>query len=64
MSSVWSNAVPLVQAVVRMIAIIALWRHRSRERRQLAVMGERALRDLGLSDLDAWREWQKPFWRS
>jgi uncharacterized protein YjiS (DUF1127 family) len=54
----------LARAIQRMIAMLALWRHRSRDRRQLAVMSERELKDLGLSDLDAWREWRKPFWRS
>jgi uncharacterized protein YjiS (DUF1127 family) len=64
MSGVWPNAVSLLCATQRMIAMLALWRHRSRDRRQLAVMSERELKDLGLSDLDAWREWRKPFWRS
>jgi uncharacterized protein YjiS (DUF1127 family) len=42
---------------------VALWRTRSRQREALAALGERDLRDIGLSRLDAWREGRKWFWQ-
>ncbi len=39
------------------------WRERARERRQLLTMTSRELRDIGLSNVDAWREANKPLWR-
>ena len=35
---------------------------RQRERRALAEMDDRALRDIGINRLDAMREANKPFW--
>jgi uncharacterized protein YjiS (DUF1127 family) len=29
----------------------------------LLTLGDRELRDIGLTRLDAWQEWRKPFWR-
>jgi uncharacterized protein YjiS (DUF1127 family) len=43
--------------------LIALWHRRAQERRELTAMGERDLRDIGISRLDARREADKPFWR-
>ena len=40
------------------------WRRRAEERRALAAMSMRDLRDIGLTPLDAWREANKPFWRA
>jgi uncharacterized protein YjiS (DUF1127 family) len=34
----------------------------ARERRQLMVLDERALKDIGLSPADAHGEWSRPFW--
>jgi len=39
------------------------WNDRRRERRLLAAMSERELRDLSLNRLDVLRELRKPFWR-
>jgi uncharacterized protein YjiS (DUF1127 family) len=39
------------------------WRRRAHERRQLAAMDARLMRDLGLTTLDVWSEVNKPFWR-
>lgn len=33
-----------------------------RERRQLAMLDEHALKDIGISRADAYREWSRPFW--
>ena len=40
------------------------WRRRSRDRRELAAMSNRALRDIGLTRYDADWEASKPFWRA
>lgn len=47
----------------RALRRVALWNDRLRERRQLAAMGERELRDISLNRLDVMRELHKPFWR-
>ena len=39
------------------------WRQQVRERRTLAQLGERDLRDLGLIRADLERELARPFWR-
>jgi uncharacterized protein YjiS (DUF1127 family) len=46
-----------------LFALIILWRRRLRDRRALALMCERSLRDLGLTPYDAVLEARKPFWR-
>jgi uncharacterized protein YjiS (DUF1127 family) len=40
------------------------WRRRSRDRRALAAMSDRSLRDIGLTRYDADWEASKPFWRA
>jgi uncharacterized protein YjiS (DUF1127 family) len=40
------------------------WRRRARDRRQLARMSHRELRDIGCTPVDAHREINKPFWRA
>ncbi len=40
----------------------ARWRERRRSRRMLLTLDDRTLRDIGLTRLDAWQEWKKPFW--
>jgi uncharacterized protein YjiS (DUF1127 family) len=48
---------------VSLTALVRSWRTRIRERRALAAMDERLLRDIGISRLDAARECAKPFWQ-
>jgi uncharacterized protein YjiS (DUF1127 family) len=36
---------------------------RARQRRFLAQLPERELRDIGISRYDALQEWRKPFWK-
>ncbi len=43
-------------------ALIALWRRRSRTRRELAALDVRALADIGISDAQRRRECLRPFW--
>ncbi len=40
------------------------WRRRLRDRRALAAMSDRSLRDIGLTRYDADWEARKPFWRA
>ena len=47
----------------RAITLFYTWRQRLRDRRALALMDERSLRDLGLTRYDALHEARKPFWR-
>jgi uncharacterized protein YjiS (DUF1127 family) len=49
--------------VTRLIRTLALWHERARERGALAAMDARQLKDIGLSNVDAWREANKPSWR-
>jgi uncharacterized protein YjiS (DUF1127 family) len=44
-------------------ALVRLWRSRTDERRLLARMSDRALRDLALTRMEVVRECEKPFWR-
>lgn len=39
------------------------WRRRVRGRRELAVLCDRCLRDIGVTRYDAEQEIRKPFWR-
>jgi uncharacterized protein YjiS (DUF1127 family) len=48
----------------RLLALLKTWQRRMRDRRALATMDERSLRDLGLSRYDAFYEARKPFWRA
>ncbi len=43
---------------------LALWHERDRQRRQLASLDGRFLRDIGISSSDAAYEANKPFWRA
>jgi uncharacterized protein YjiS (DUF1127 family) len=42
---------------------LLLWHEISRQRKHLAVMDDRMLRDIGLTRADVAREAEKPFWR-
>lgn len=50
--------------MVAMFDTLLEWRERGDQRRRLRSLGERTLRDLGLSRSDAEREGRKPFWRA
>lgn len=49
--------------VRRLIALVGTWRRRVGGRRELALMSDRSLRDIGLTRYDAFQEIRKPFWR-
>lgn len=48
----------------RLAATLRLWRRRLRERRELALLDPRDLRDIGVASADVWHEIRQPFWRS
>jgi uncharacterized protein YjiS (DUF1127 family) len=54
----------LHHVLVRMASAVSEWRRRSRDRRELAAMSDRSLRDIGLTRYDATYEASKPFWRA
>jgi uncharacterized protein YjiS (DUF1127 family) len=52
------------QTVHGLIALFQTWRRRSLDRRALAGMCNRSLRDIGITRSDALYEARKPFWRT
>jgi uncharacterized protein YjiS (DUF1127 family) len=44
-------------------ALLVEWSRRDRERDALAALTGRELRDIGITRVDAAREFEKPFWR-
>ncbi len=56
--------VPAIVTVVRTVVdTLMLWQHRSNERKHLAEMDERMLRDIGMTTAQVRWEAAKPFWR-
>ena len=60
----YSSKAPLAGTYTAFSQILASWRRRARERRELATLDSRTIRDLGLSPSDVQFEVNKPFWRS
>ena len=54
---------PLMATVSAVGQLIATWRRRARERRELASLDHRTIRDLGISPTEIQFEANKPFWR-
>ena len=52
-----------IDIVFIVMETLILWSERSRQRRELAELNDRALKDIGLTRIDALRESAKPFWR-
>jgi uncharacterized protein YjiS (DUF1127 family) len=63
LSSTRISAAALVAMFVPAAALLATWRRRSADRRQLATLDGHMLRDIGLSLGDVASEVNKPFWR-
>ncbi|MBS0526196.1 MAG: DUF1127 domain-containing protein [Proteobacteria bacterium] len=59
----YSSKAPLAGTVSAFANVLQLWRRRSRDRRELAKLDTRSLRELGLTESAARFEINKPFWR-
>jgi uncharacterized protein YjiS (DUF1127 family) len=53
---------PRTDLLMRAFDMVGEWRARARDRHQLACLGHRELRDIGLSPGEAAMEAAKPFW--
>lgn len=60
----FTSKAPLAGTFDTLARIAAEWRRRNRERRDLARLTSRDLRDLGISTGEAEFEINKPFWRA
>lgn len=49
--------------LIRLFDVMFAWQDRIRQRRHLASLDNRLLRDIGLSKVDVEQETTKPFWR-
>jgi len=50
--------------IVNLVDTVLDWQDRARQRRQMAMMDDHLLRDIGLSRADLECEYEKPFWRA
>ena len=55
--------VSLLAIIRSVLLLVAMWRERSRVRRQLAVMSDRELHDMGVCRAEVADEIGRPFWR-
>ncbi len=53
----------LGEALASLLEVFLIWQDRGVQRRALAQLDDRMLKDIGLSRVDAVREAGKPFWR-
>ncbi len=60
----YSSKTPLAGTFSAFQQVLSTWRQRARDRRELARLDGRSIRDLGLSPGDVLFEVNKPFWRS
>ncbi len=59
----YSTRAPLAGTFAAFGQILATWRERARQRRELTNLDYRTMRDLGISPTDVQFEANKPFWR-
>ena len=59
----YSSKAPLAGTYTAFSHILATWRRRARERRELATLDARTIHDLGLTTSEIQFEASKPFWR-
>jgi uncharacterized protein YjiS (DUF1127 family) len=60
--STWRAKEP-VHPFAAAVALIGRWIARTHQRNALAALDDHALRDIGVTRVDAARECDKPFWR-
>ena len=46
----------------KLLRMIAIFHERAEQRRALGELGDRMLKDIGVSEADAYKEIRKPFW--
>jgi len=59
----YSSKAPLAGTYTAFANVLQLWRRRAHDRKELAKLDTRSLRDLGLTEGTARFEANKPFWR-
>ena len=59
----YRSEVPVMATVSAVGQLFTIWRRRAQERRELANLDHRTIRDLGLSPSEIQFEANKPFWR-
>jgi uncharacterized protein YjiS (DUF1127 family) len=59
----YSSKAPLAGTFTAFAQVLQTWRRRTHDRKALAELDRRTLRDLGLSESQARFEANKPFWR-
>jgi uncharacterized protein YjiS (DUF1127 family) len=47
---------------VKCLKLIVIWQERAEQRHALETLDERMLKDIGVSNVDAYKEARKPFW--
>jgi uncharacterized protein YjiS (DUF1127 family) len=63
MSTMISTMIPnKLRALAHLERSFSMWLHRVYSRNELRTLSDRDLRDIGLSRIDARREYAKPFW--
>jgi len=60
--SSWRRNEP-IHPLAAAVALIVRWLETARQRRALAALDDRSLRDIGVTRIEAEREAEKPFWR-
>jgi uncharacterized protein YjiS (DUF1127 family) len=55
--------VPSAASAKRIVATLAAWHQRARQRRRLLMLDEAMLKDIGITRCDADAEAAKPFWK-
>jgi uncharacterized protein YjiS (DUF1127 family) len=48
--------------LVKLLNIIVVWQDRAEQRQALSELNDRMLKDIGVSNVDAYKEARKPFW--
>ena len=60
----WMKLPSLLAGGLRMAwQTLNTWNNRREERRQLLLLGDHILKDVGITRADVWRETQKKFWQ-
>lgn len=54
---------PISALMLRAVVVLATWEERSRSRTRLAELPPHLLKDIGIDEMRAQREAQRPFWQ-